>query len=160
MLQIGNTGIEEVMSYVEVYNRIKAMIEAEQTGDTSIFTFKKILDHQGPLKVDSSNWKGSSYNVRVLWEDTSETWEPLSVMKVDEPITCAEYADNKNLLGTHGWKSLRKYTKNKKKLDRLLKQNLNNYAKNLFTNLEFVSPGILVRPGIWRERKTTLDGEI
>ena len=95
-------GIEEVMSYVEVCNRIEAMIEAEQSGDTSIFALKKIFNHQGPLKSDSLNWKVSSYNVKVLWEDNSETWEPLSVMKVDNLITCAEYADNKDLLDTHG----------------------------------------------------------
>ena len=41
---------------------------------------------------------------------------------MDDPITCAEYADNNKLLDTHGWKSLRKYVKNKKKLDHLLKQ--------------------------------------
>ena len=98
------------------------MIEAEQSGDTSIFTFKKILDHEGPLKSDSPNWKGSSYNVKILWEDNSETWELLLVIKVDDPITCAEYADKMNLLTTHGWKSLRKYAKNKKKLAHLLKQ--------------------------------------
>ena len=34
----------------------------------------------------------------------------------------AEYAREKGLLATHGWKSLKKYAKNKKKLDRLLKQ--------------------------------------
>ena len=39
-------GIEHVMSYVEVCDRIEAMIEAEQSGDISIFTYKKILDHQ------------------------------------------------------------------------------------------------------------------
>ena len=74
------------------------------------------------MKSNSLNWKDSSYNVKVLWEDNSETWEPLSVMKVDNPITCAEYADDKKLLGTHGWKSIRKHVKNKKKLDCLLKQ--------------------------------------
>ena len=77
-------GIEQVMSYVEVCDRIEAMIEAEQSGNTSIFTFKRILDHHSPLKLDSPNWKGSSYNVKVLWEDNSET-QPLSVMKVDTP---------------------------------------------------------------------------
>ena len=46
----------------------------------------------------------------------------MSVIKVDDPITGAEYADKMNLLSTHGWKSLRKYAKNKKKLARLLKQ--------------------------------------
>ena len=44
------------------------------------------------------------------------------VIKVDNPITCAKYANNKKLLDTYGWKSLRKYAKNKKKLDQLLKQ--------------------------------------
>ena len=43
-------------------------------------------------------------------------------MKVDDPITCAEYVLENGLLQTTGWKSLRKFAKNKKKLDRLLKQ--------------------------------------
>ena len=94
--------IEEVMSYVKVCDRNEAMIEAEQTGDTSIFTFKKVLDHQGPLKSDSLHWKDSSYNVKFQWEDISVTWEPLSVFKVDNPITCAEYADKMNLLNIFG----------------------------------------------------------
>ena len=43
ILNIGNMGIEQVMSYVEECDRIEAMIEAEQSGDTSIFTFKGFL---------------------------------------------------------------------------------------------------------------------
>ena len=43
ILDIGNTGIEQIMSYIEVCDRIEAMIEAEQSGNTSVFTFKKIL---------------------------------------------------------------------------------------------------------------------
>ena len=43
ILHIGNMGIEEVMSYVEVCDRIEAMIETEQSGNTSIFTFKRFL---------------------------------------------------------------------------------------------------------------------
>ena len=37
------------MSYVEVCDMIEAMTETEQSGDTFIFPFKKILDHQGPV---------------------------------------------------------------------------------------------------------------
>ena len=121
-MKIGDSGVEEVMSYVEVCDRIEAMIEVEESGATSNFTFKKLIDHQGPLTSSSKDWKGSQYNVKVLWEDNSETWEALSTMKVDDPITCAKYALEKGLLKTTGWKSLRKYAKNKKKLDRLLKQ--------------------------------------
>ena len=78
------------MRYMDVCDRIETMIEAEESGDTSIFTFKKIIDHQGPLTPSSKDWKGSQYNVNVLWEDNSETWEPLLTMKVDDPITCAD----------------------------------------------------------------------
>ena len=81
------------------------MIQAEESGDTSIFKFKKILDHQGLLTSRSSGWKGSTYNVKVLWEDNQETWEPLSVLKVDDPITCTEYARGHNLLLTINWSS-------------------------------------------------------
>ena len=42
ILKIGDSGIEQIMSYVEAYDRIEAMIEAEQSGDTFIFTFKKV----------------------------------------------------------------------------------------------------------------------
>ena len=91
-----------MMSYVEVCDRIEAMIEAEESGDTSIFTVKKLLDHQGPLTSNSKDWKGSQYNVKVLWEDNSETWEPLLTMKVDDPITWSEYALEKGLLQTTG----------------------------------------------------------
>ena len=65
-MKIGDSGVEEVMSYVEVCDRIEAMIEAEESGDTSIFTFKKLLDHQDPLTFTSKDWKGSQYNVKVL----------------------------------------------------------------------------------------------
>ena len=41
ILDIGDNGIEQIMSYVEVCDRIEAMIEAEQSGNTSIFTFKR-----------------------------------------------------------------------------------------------------------------------
>ena len=40
LLKISDSGVEEVMSYVEVCDRIEAMIEAEESSDTSIFTFK------------------------------------------------------------------------------------------------------------------------
>ena len=90
------------MSYVKVCDRIEAMIEAEQTGYTPIFTFKKVLDNLGLLNSDSLDSKDSLYNVKILWEDNSETWEQLLVFKVDYPITSAEYEDKMNLLNTFG----------------------------------------------------------
>ena len=57
LLKIGDSGVEEIMSYVEVCDYIEAMIEAEEKGDTSIFTFKNILDHEGSLTSRSENYK-------------------------------------------------------------------------------------------------------
>ena len=71
-------------------------------------TFRKILDHQGPLKPSSPNYKGSAYNVKVLWEDNTEAWEPLNILGKDDPVTFARYAHEQNLLDTPGWKFLRR----------------------------------------------------
>jgi hypothetical protein len=49
---------------------------------------------------------GSCYNVLVHWEDGSETFEPLSIMAKEDPITCAKHAKDNELLDKPGWKSL------------------------------------------------------
>ena len=90
------------------------MIEAEEKGDTSIFTFKKLLGHEGLLTSRSENYKDSLLNVLVQWEDRTKTWEPLSVIATDDPITCAEYASDNYLLNTLGWKRIRKFARNKR----------------------------------------------
>ena len=44
------------------------------------------------------------------------------MIATDDPITCAEYASDNGLLDTLGWKRLRKFVRNKKTLDRMVKQ--------------------------------------
>jgi len=70
--------------------------EAEREGggrrppiDASIGRFKK---------------EGSSYNALVEWENGEITSEPLSIIAADDPITCAIYAQDNNLLDLEGWK--------------------------------------------------------
>ena len=89
LIKIVDQDVEEIMTYVEVCDHIEAMIESENTGDNSLYTFKEIIGHQGPLTPSSPEWKGSIYNVHTLWEDNTKTWEPLGVMATDDPITCA-----------------------------------------------------------------------
>ena len=48
--------------------------------------------HKGPLKAIDPNWKGSKWNVQNQWETGENTFEPLSVIAADDPITCAAYA--------------------------------------------------------------------
>ena len=43
-------------------------------------------------------------------------------MIADDPITCASYASQNDLLSTPGWKRLKPYVKRKKKFVRMLRQ--------------------------------------
>ena len=55
------------------------------------------------MKVADPDWKGSKYNVQVEWETGEVTFEPLSVIAPDDPVTCAAYAKQHNLLALEGW---------------------------------------------------------
>ena len=57
--------------------------------DQELFKFRAIIEHQGPLKTADPDWKGSKYNVQVEWETGEVTFEPLSVIAADDPVTCA-----------------------------------------------------------------------
>jgi hypothetical protein len=73
-----------------------------------------------PVAVVTS--KGSSYNVLVHWGDGSETFEPLSVMVKEDPLTCALYVKDRNLLDTPGWKSFKRIATREVKYTRMVKQ--------------------------------------
>ena len=57
-----------------------------------LFKFRALICHQGPLKPTDPNWKGCKYNVFVDWETGEKTYEPLSFLAADDPVTCAMYA--------------------------------------------------------------------
>jgi hypothetical protein len=61
-------------------------------------------------------------NEMVEWEDGSITYEPLTTIAADDPVTCALYAKEKGLLQTDGWKRFKNIAKNDKKLERMLNQ--------------------------------------
>ena len=65
---------------------------------------------------------GSTYNVLVQWEDSSVTREPLNIFGKDDPVSCAQYAKDNNLLEEPGWKWFRRLAKNEKKFMRMVNQ--------------------------------------
>ena len=85
-----------------------------------MYTFRDILDHQGPIRPTDPNYKGLSYNVQVLWEDGTKTWEPLAVMIACDPATLAAYVKEHDLLETEGWKKLKKIARRVKVLQRMI----------------------------------------
>ena len=120
LLSLGDDELEEIISYNELCDLVEDQHRAEEEGETAVFTFRDILGHQGPLNPNDPRYKGSSYNVKVLWEDGSETWEPLNMMIKDDPATLAKYAKENNLLETPGWKSLKRIARRAKFLQRMI----------------------------------------
>ena len=120
-LKINKDQAEEIMSYNQLMDYIQKGTDAEEDPD-SLFKFRDIVAHQGRLESTDPNHKGSKYNVMVEWESGEVTYEPLTLISKDDPITCAVYAKKHDLLDTTGWKHLKRYVKTSKRLIRAVKQ--------------------------------------
>ena len=90
-LKIHKDQAEEIMSYNQLMDYIQKGTDAEEDPD-SLFKFRDIIAHQGPLESTDPDHKGSRYNVMVEWESGEITYEPLALISKDDPITCAVYA--------------------------------------------------------------------
>ena len=122
LIKLGDEDVEELISYIELNDIITKMIDNGEENPNQSYTYKGIVEHVGPLNSHHKDYKGSKYNIKIQWEDGSLTWKPLSIIAKDDPITCASYAMDHNLLDTNDWKSLRKYVRCAKKFEHMLKQ--------------------------------------
>ncbi len=55
-------------------------------------------------------------------ENGEITSEPLSIIAADDPVTCAIYAKENNLLEQEGWKQFKGIAKHEKKLLQMVSQ--------------------------------------
>ena len=78
-LKINKDQAEEIMSYNQLMDYIQKGTDAEEDPD-SLFKFRDIVAHQGPLESTDPNHKGSKYNVMVEWESGEVTYEPLTLI--------------------------------------------------------------------------------
>jgi hypothetical protein len=84
--------------------------------EDNIWKFKRISAHEGPLLTTDKSYNGSAYNVLVEWETGESTFEPLHLVAADNPVTCAIYGKDNNLLDQPGRKSFKKIAKRQQKL--------------------------------------------
>jgi hypothetical protein len=110
-------GREELLTYNQVLDYLNRDIE-----NPILWKFKRIVSHQGPLRPHDKDYKGSPYNVMVEWEGGEVTAEPLSIIAKDDPVTCAIYAKENNLLDFDGWKRFKSLARRQKKFIRTAKQ--------------------------------------
>ena len=122
ILDIGNGKVEELISYNQLLEHLENAQDHDMGMDQELFKFRAIIGHQGPLLASDPDWKGSKYNVQVEWETGEITFEPLSIIAADDPVTCAAYAKEKDLLALEGWRRFRSLAKKDKVLARAIKQ--------------------------------------
>jgi Reverse transcriptase (RNA-dependent DNA polymerase) len=116
-LSINNDAAEEIITY----NRLLDYLTRDDESDV-VWKFRRIVSHQGPLRSEHPDYKGSMYNVMVEWETGEITSEPLQMIAADDPVTCAIYAKDNGLLDLPGWKKFKSIAKRQKKFTRMVNQ--------------------------------------
>ena len=116
ILDIGEGKVEELITYNQLLDHLEQADEQDNSMDQELYRFRAIIGHEGPLKATDPNWKGSKWNVQIEQETGEITFEPLSVIAADDPITCAAYAKEKNLYNFDEWKDLDISSKRKNNL--------------------------------------------
>ena len=111
-----------MITYSQLLHHLEQAEEQDNSSDQELYKFRAIIGHKGLLKATDSNWKGSKWNVQIEWETGEITFEPLSVIAADDPITCAACVKEKNLYNLDGWKRFRHLIKKEKQLTRAIKQ--------------------------------------
>ena len=122
ILDIGEGKVEELITYNQLLDYLEKADEQDNFMEQELYRFRAIIGHEGPLKATDPNWKGSKRNVQIEWETGETTFEPLSEIAADDPITCAAYAKEKNLYNLDGWKRFRHLIRKEKQLTRAIKQ--------------------------------------
>ena len=120
LVSVDENKADEIVSYNDILQFINKEIERDDSQE--YWRFKQLVGHQGPLQPGDPRYKGSSYNVMVEWEDGSTTYEPLTTIAADDPVTVALYAKEKGLLDSPGWKRFKRIANREQKLIRMVKQ--------------------------------------
>ena len=118
ILDIGNGKVEELISYNQCLVCLENAQDNDMGMDQELFKFSSIIGHQGPLDGSDLDWKDSKYNVQVEWETREITYEHFSITAADDPVPCAEYAKENDLLALEGWCMFRNLAKKDKVLAR------------------------------------------
>ena len=116
-VSVNNNEYDDVLAYNEVLQRLEA-----DEDNPIVWQYKRIVAHQGPLTPDHPSYMGSTYNVCMEWENGEITPEPLKTIGADDPMACAIYARDNNLLDTPGWRRFKSIAKRQKKLLRMVNQ--------------------------------------
>ena len=118
LLDLGQGISQAIISYNQVVN----YLEKSNQEDNSLYKFRAITDHHGPLKKSDPNYNGSLYNIMVEQVTEEIPEEPLSITAQDDPVTCAADAKEHKLLHLPEWNKLKHIVYHQKTLTRAINQ--------------------------------------
>ena len=128
LASVNDDEFQEVVTYNEILDHIAQQEEAKEP--TDLWRFVRISGHQGPLKSVDKDYNGSPYNVRVEWANGETTYEPLSIIAADDPVSCAVYAKENGLLDTPGWRRFKTLAKrDQHRIQMVNKAKLKSYSR-------------------------------
>ena len=148
--------VEELISYNQLLEHLENAQDQDMGMDQELYRFRAIIGHQGPLLASDPDWKGSKYNVQVEWETGEITFEPLSIIAADDPVTCAAYAKENDLLALEGWCSFRSLAKK----DKDLQEQSSEVRSGKSGDLKPICLGISSPETTWRPCNLTLKTRI
>ena len=102
---------EEIIHYSNILGEYEKMLQQDDSYTPDTWVFESIQQHRK---------RKGEWQVQVKWSDGPDTWEPLKTMAIDDPITCAQYALQHDLLHLSGWRRFRSYVKREKRFVRML----------------------------------------
>ena len=109
---------EDIMSYNEI---VDFMTRETNKINGEYWKFHKIIGHE-KVSQGHKNYNGSSYNLRIAWENGEISEVPFKLFVHDAPVECAMYAKENNLLDEPDWKRFRRITNRSVNLVRMIKQ--------------------------------------
>ena len=118
-------GGEDIMDYNAICDLVQHQMEACEARargepDDALYSFKRILAHEGPLQRSDTKHKGCPWNLLIDWDGAEPTWVPRSLILDSDPISVATYARENHLLQTPGWKQFNRRARlNRKAIRRL-----------------------------------------
>ena len=112
LVSLGDGDREEIMTYNDILNLVENSLS--ENPDDHAWTFEEILDHRKKAR--------GAYDILVKWTTGEETWEPLTWIGQQDPITVAKYAKACNLLDENGWKRYKRFVDKDKRFIRIVQQ--------------------------------------
>ena len=120
LVKFGDGDDKKILTYNYIIDLINNRLDS---GEDGYMSSEDIIDHRIHPKT-------RKYEVLVKWNLSDPTWEPLTLIAKTDPITCAKYGRDHNLLNKPQWKWFKPFRSKIKHVETLWRNIHNTSHKN------------------------------